>query len=130
MMEHGLAYHCFWVFYFGTWAGIVLLVLFHFVTVRRLRTNPQTRDRLSMPLLPGWEAQRVASAITMPRAFTRWVRQGAAGDLFADCDAIYQHTSRAERCLGRASYAMLLGSPALLFVCYVVDRLRVILAGA
>ncbi len=42
--------------------------------------------------------------------------------LFADCDAVYQHTSRAEQFLGRACYLTFMGSAVLLWFCYVVDK--------
>ena len=122
MIEQGWGYRLFWVILLGAWLGMALFVVFHLLTVRRLRRHPAMRDRLGVAFLPGWEAQSVAAAVTVPRSFTRFVRTGRLRGLFADCDAVYQHTSRAERCLGRLCYLTFMGSAVLLAICYMVDE--------
>ena len=103
--------------------GVLMVGVFWLVTVRRLTNHPTTQGRLGMPIWPAWELRSVASAITLPRAYARWLRKGAAGALCADVDAIYQNTSLAERILGRAGYGSLLAGGAILLVWYALDRL-------
>ena len=97
----------------GAFLSFLLFGVFAVVTVRKLRKNPQTRFRLGMPLYPGGEIPNVAAAIALPRSYTRWVRSGPMGDLFADCDAVYAHTTRLDRWLARIFFSVFLVSVTL-----------------
>ena len=130
MIADGLAYRWFWFILSGLWLGIILFVIFHLLTVRRLHKDPEIRERLGIGFMPGWEAQSVAAAVTVPRRFTRWARRGRLRELYADCDTVYQSTSRAERCLGRVCYVTLMGSVTLFLICYGIDKLNGIRFGS
>ena len=50
--------------------GMILFVIFGQVTVRKLRKNPETRDRLGVSLVSGWDIVNVAGALALPRVIT------------------------------------------------------------
>lgn len=97
----------------GTLLSFLMSGVFAVVTVRKLRKNPQTRSQLGMPLYPGGQIPNVAAAITLPRRYTRWARAGPVGDLFADCDAVYAHTTQFDRWLARIFFSIFLLSATL-----------------
>ncbi|WP_297906582.1 hypothetical protein [Thiomonas sp.] len=105
----------------GCLLSFLLCGVFALVTVRKLSRNPHTQSRLGMYVYPWGQAFSVAAAMTLPRAHIRRRRSGAVGDLFADCDAIYAHTNRLDRCLGRAIYLLIMFSAAALGVVF-IDR--------
>jgi hypothetical protein len=105
----------------GCLLSFLLCGVFALVTVRKLGKNPDTKSRLGMYVYPWGQAFSVAAAMTLPRAHNRRRRNSPVGDLFADCDAIYAHTNRLDRCLGRAIYLLIMFSVAALGVVF-IDR--------
>ena len=101
--------------------GFLLSGVFALVTLSKLGKNPHTKSRMGMYIYPCGQAFSVAAAMTLPRAHNRRRRNSPVGDLFADCDAIYAHTNRLDRCLGRAIYLLIMFSVAALGVVF-IDR--------
>ena len=97
----------------------IFFVIFGQVTVRKLRKDPNTKDLLGMEFVSGWDLQNVAIALSWPRSFVRRVDKGRLAFLHANSDAIYRHTTKLDRFLGRAFFWMLMVSGVWLVVCMI-----------
>ena len=50
----------------GSFLTIVLYVIFGQVTVRELRKNPETKEKLGIEFVSGWDILNVAGALSTP----------------------------------------------------------------
>lgn len=90
---------------------LLLVAWFSCTTVRRLRANPRTAERLGVEWTHGWAALNVAMALAWPRRLMLRLDHDAQAALHAPRDLLQAHTTRLDRLLARACYA------AQLFTC-------------
>ena len=79
--------------------GWILFVLFGQVTVRKLRKNPETKDKLGMELISGWDIFNVAQALATPRKFHRVLEHGKLSFLNANAELLKRHTNKSDQIL-------------------------------
>ncbi|GGY63284.1 hypothetical protein GCM10007071_07320 [Marinobacter zhanjiangensis] len=95
----------------------LLYVIFGQVTVRRLRKNPEVRDKLGMELASGWDILNVAGALSRPHWLSLRLRKSRLSFTAADERPIYAHTNWFDRFLGRLFFYTWIGSViAFLFI--------------
>lgn len=82
----------------------ILFVIFGQVTVRRLRRNPATRNRLGVELISGWDIVQASSALSRSRRLTKRLERGPLRGYFADSQTLRAHTTRLDRALAAACY--------------------------
>jgi hypothetical protein len=83
--------------------GMILWVVFGQVTVRKLRNNPATKDRLGIEFYSGWDILVVAQTISLPRGYVR-LRDKNPFTIPPKADLLYTHTTKFDRLLGRIFY--------------------------
>lgn len=86
-------------------ACVILTIVLRLVTVRKLLRNPATRDRLGLPLYPGWQTLNVSAALSWPLCIGRWFDQRPMPIFRAHAQTLYAQTSTRDRILARACYA-------------------------
>ena len=79
----------------------VLYVIFGQVTVRKLRKNPTTKDKLGLEFASGWDILNVASAISRPEWLNEKYKNSKLSFFAADKALLYQNTTGADRLLAR-----------------------------
>lgn len=96
--------------------GWVLFILFGQITVRRLRKNPVTRNRLGLELASGWDIFNVAGAMCRPQWLSNRLRHSTLSFTAADERPIYENTNWFDRLLGRTMFIMLMGAVSVMMV--------------
>ena len=96
--------------------GWVLFVLFGQITVRRLRKNPETRDKLGLDFASGWDIFNVAGAMCRPQWLSERLRRSTLSFTAADERPIYENTNWFDRLLGRTMFIMMMGAVAVMLV--------------
>jgi len=99
----------------------ILYVIFGQVTVRKLRNNPETRDKLGFELVSGWDIIKVAQALSLPRFMTDKFKQSPLSGLFADADTLHKHTNRFDQILALLFYWLLMISGLTMIVLVLLD---------
>lgn len=95
-------------------AGLVYLV-FGQVTVRKLRKNPETRDKLGLEFASGWDTLNVAGALSRPKWLSERLRKSTLSFTAADERPLYTHTNLFDRCLARLLTMLGVGSVVAFF---------------
>ena len=70
----------------------ILHVIFGQVTVRKLRNDPETRDKLGFEFVSGWNIIKVAQALSPPRFMTDKFKQSPISSLYANTDILISHS--------------------------------------
>lgn len=99
----------------------ILYVIFGQVTVRKLRNNPETRDKLGFEFVSGWDIIKVAQALSLPRFMTDKFKQSPLSGLFADADALHKHTNRFDQILALLFYWLLMTSGLTMILLVILD---------
>ncbi len=94
----------------------LLFVIFGQVTVRKLRKNPKTREKLGLELASGWDILNVAGALSRPHWLSVRLRNSRLSFTAADERPIYEHTNWFDRFIARLFFYMWVGSVAA-FLC-------------
>jgi len=63
---------------------MVFFILFGQITVRKLRKNPDTKERLGIEFISGWDIINVAQALSIPRAWRRKLKSSPLSALYAN----------------------------------------------
>lgn len=79
----------------------VLFVLFGQLTVRKLRKNTETKNRLGVKFASGWDILNVAQALALPKSITQKLAKSPMGGFYADRDILEKHTNIFDRYLAR-----------------------------
>ncbi len=90
-------------------AGFVYVV-FGQVTVRKLRKNPETREKLGLELASGWDILNVAGALSRPKWLSERFRRSTLSFTAADERPLYAHTNKFDRFLARLLTTLGVGS--------------------
>ena len=86
--------------------GMIFYVLFGQVTVRKLRKNPETKDKLGIEFASGWDILNVAGALAMPRWLNRKLRNTALSYIYANAKVLDENTTRLDRILAIIFYSL------------------------
>lgn len=96
--------------------GWILFILFGQITVRRLRKNPETRDKLGLEFASGWDIFNVAGAMCRPQWLSERLRRSTLSFTAADERPIYENTTWFDRLLGRTMFILMMGAIAIMMV--------------
>ena len=83
--------------------SIILFAIFGWVTVRKLRKNPETKHELGFEFAYGWDIINVAGALTFPKFVAERCWENAKG-FMANPYVLYKHTTVFDRVLARMFY--------------------------
>ncbi|GIC79206.1 hypothetical protein [Moritella sp. F3] len=100
-----------------------MYVAFGQITVRKLRKNPATKDKLGFEFVSGWDIIKVAQALSLPRFITDKLKQSPLSSLFADAEVLFEYTNRFDRILARAFYWLFTGAGLALALMALLDTL-------
>ena len=96
--------------------AMILYVLFGQITVRKLRKNPETKDKLGIEFASGWDILNVAGALAMPRWFNQKLRNSPLSSLYADADILEKNTNVFDRVLAIVFYGLFVFSTLFLIL--------------
>ncbi len=106
--------------------GWVLFVLFGQITVRRLRKNPETRNKLGLEFASGWDIFNVAGAMCRPQWLSERLRRSTLSFSAADERPIYENTNWFDRLLGRTMFIMMMSAVAVMLVLILLNFIGLI----
>lgn len=104
-------------------AGAIFYVIFGQITVRKLRKNPATKDKLGIELASGWSILNVAQAIALPRFITDKLKQSPLSSMYAHIDELLAHTTIFDRILARVFYWLFTGAGLAFVLMALLDTL-------
>ena len=114
------------VFSIGFWGGLiacVLYVLLGQITVRKLRKNPEVKDKLGFEFFSGHDIFHVASALSAPKWFRDIFKRSSLSFLRADYDTLYKYTTRFDRILAKTTWIVAVVSVSLLMLLVILNAL-------
>jgi len=93
----------------GISAGTIVLsavffLLFSWITVRKLKKNPETMNALGFEFISGWNILNTAQALSLPKFLTQRIKKSPGSFLFANAELLRQHTNKLDRFLARLFY--------------------------
>lgn len=88
----------------------LLYVAFGQITVRKLRENPKTKDKLGVEFASGWDILNVAQAFAFPRSWSRKLEKSPLSSMHANTQVLVENTSKFDRCLGAVFYWLFMTS--------------------
>ena len=88
----------------GSFVAAILFLAFSWITVRKLKKNPETKDALGFEYVSGWNILNTAQALSLPRFITKKLKGTVLSFLHADSDLLYVHTNKFDRFLARLFY--------------------------
>ena len=88
----------------------LLYVAFGQITVRKLRKNPKTKDKLGVEFASGWDILNVAQAFAFPRSWSRKLEKSPLSSMHANTQVLVENTSKFDRCLGAVFYWLFMTS--------------------
>lgn len=109
----------------GTFASIILYVVFGQYTVRKLRKKIEFQDQLGLELVSGWDIINVAQALSLPSRLSEKLQKSPIGGLYANTTILYQHTTAVDRLLAASFYWILTFSGMALITLVILDGLGV-----
>jgi hypothetical protein len=99
----------------------ILYVIFGQVTVRKLRKNPATKDRLGMEFVSGWDIFNVAGALSTPKWLRDRFSRSNLSVLIADYQILYDNTTRFDRILARVFWVIYVISGSSMILLVILD---------
>jgi hypothetical protein len=99
----------------------ILYVIFGQVTVRKLRKNPATKDRLGMEFVSGWDIFNVAGALSTPKWLRDRFSRSNLSVLIADYQVLYDNTTRFDRILARVFWVIYVISGSSMILLVILD---------
>ena len=88
----------------GMLLTMVLYLLFSQLTVKKLRKNPETKHKLGVEFMSGWDVINVAQALSLPTRFIKMANKSQLSFLYSNVDILNKHTSRFDRVLAYLFY--------------------------
>ena len=101
----------------------VLFVVFGQIIARKLRKNPDTKERLGIEFISGWDIINVAQALSIPKAWRRKLESSPLSELYANSEILYEHTTRTDRILAATFYWLLTISGLTMIMLVILDSL-------
>ena len=99
----------------------ILFVIFGQITVRKLRKNPATKDRLGMEFVSGWDIFNVAGALSTPKWLRDKFSRSKLSVLIADYQVLYDNTTRFDRILARVFWVIYVTSGSSMILLVILD---------
>lgn len=115
-----LGFSAAWVFF--SW---ILYLLFGQLTVRKLRKNPNTKGRLGVELVSGYDIFNVASALSAPKWFRERASRSTLSFLAADYQTLYENTSLFDRILARVFWGVSTASVSTMILLMILDKIGI-----
>ena len=110
-------------------AGIIisclLFVVFGQFTVRKLRKNPATKNRLGVEFASGWDIFNVAQALALPKRITQKLAQSPISGLYADREILEENTTSFDRALAKVFWYLQIVSIAIMVALAIANALDV-----
>jgi hypothetical protein len=105
----------------GGFFSCILFVAFGQITVRKLRKNPATKERLGVEFTSGWDILNVAGALSTPKWLRDRFNRSSLSFMVADHQALYENTNRFDRVLGRIFWFFYITSATLMILLMIVN---------
>ena len=105
----------------GLMIGWVFFVIFGQVTVKKLRKNPETKDKLGMEFVSGWDIFNVAQALATPRKFQKILEKGRLSFLNANSELLLKHTNKCDQFLAVIFFWIFFLSGGLMIIAILLD---------
>ena len=86
----------------------VLFVAFGQITVRKLRKNPKTQEKLGFEVISGYDIVSAAQALALPMSIMNKLQNSAISGMFSNADILVKHTNRFDKILGTTFYCFLM----------------------
>ncbi|BBA35304.1 uncharacterized protein sS8_3366 [Methylocaldum marinum] len=109
----------------GIFFSCILLVVFGQVTVRKLRKNPNTKGRLGVEFVSGYDIFNVASALSAPKWFRERASRSTLSFLAADYQTLYENTSLFDRILARVFWGVSTASVSTMILLMILDKIGI-----
>ncbi|MCP4117361.1 MAG: hypothetical protein GY737_18590 [Desulfobacteraceae bacterium] len=106
--------------------ALILYVLFGQITVRKLRNNPETKDKLGIEFISGGDIINVAQALALPTFIARKLKDSPLSALHANYDVLKKHTNKFDQILGTIFYVLLMSSSLSLAFLMLLNTLGVL----
>lgn len=103
--------------------ALILYVIFGQVTVRKLRKNPDTKNKLGIEFASGWDILNAAQAIALPRFITDKLKQSPLSAMYANTDELLKHTNLFDRILAKLFYWLFTGAGLAFVLMALLDTL-------
>jgi hypothetical protein len=101
----------------------ILFVIFGQITVRKLRKNPATKDRLGMEFVSGWDIFNVAGAFSTPKWLRDRFSRSNLSVLIADYQVLYDNTTHFDRILARIFWVLYITSGSSMILLVILDSI-------
>ncbi|MGY0565792.1 MAG: hypothetical protein ACW7DQ_20175 [Paraglaciecola chathamensis] len=103
----------------------IFYVIFGQTTVRKLRKNPLTKERLGFEYVSGWDIINVAQSVSIPRRWSKKLENSPLSTLYANSEIIFDQTTKLDRLIGAVFYWLLTLSGLMMISLAVLDVLGV-----
>ncbi len=71
----------------------LLFLAFSWITVRKLKNNPVTKDVLGFEFFSGWNIINIAQALSLPKVISQNLKNSKLRFLQANSDLLNEHTN-------------------------------------
>jgi hypothetical protein len=109
----------------GVFFSCILMVVFGQVTVRKLRKNPNTKGRLGIEFVGGFDIFNVASALSAPKWYRDRASRSTLSFLAPDYQALYENTTLFDRILARVFWGISTVSVSFMLLLMILDGIGV-----
>lgn len=103
----------------------IFYVAFGQITVRKLRKNPITKDKLGFEYVSGWDIINVAQSLSIPRKLSKKLEGTTLGALYANSELLHDQTNIFDRILGAVFYWLLTISGGMMICLAILDTLGI-----
>lgn len=90
--------------------SMFLYLTFSWVTMRKLRKDPATKEALGVEFASGWDSFNVAQALALPAFITDKLKQSPISSLYANTDILNLHTSKTDKTVALVFYWFFMAS--------------------
>ena len=103
----------------------IFYVAFGQITVRKLRKNPITKDKLGFEYVSGWDIINVAQSLSIPRKLSKKFEGTRLAALYANSELLHDQTNIFDRVLGAIFYWLLTMSGGMMICLAILDSLGI-----
>ncbi|WP_276666618.1 hypothetical protein [Thalassolituus oleivorans] len=101
----------------------IFYVLFGQITVRKLRKNSKTKDKLGFEYVSGWDIINVAQSLSIPRKLSKKLENTPLSFLYANSELLHDQTNLSDRILAAIFYWLLTISGVMMIFLAIADTL-------
>ncbi len=77
----------------------ILFLIFSQTTVRKLKNNPDTKDKLGIEFISGWNIFNIAQALALPKSWSNKLENSPLDLLHSDSELLFKNTNKWDRLL-------------------------------